>query len=222
MANFAAVKLVKPELDPDPYLLTLMFLGMGLVGTLVGASVRKYMVRYYFPSGTACAVIARSVSQADDSPDSQRPVWMLKVWGSIAAAVALPMKIAWTRTGAALLPGQLSFGALKGTSLGLALDPLLFGIGIVVGPRIGLGMIIGSAAPIAMAHFLAESSVPADDYGLWVRWLAIAVLTLPTFASILFAYLFRTPAVVPAGLAPASSPIASPAAARSFTPASGL
>ena len=28
-----------------------------MLGALVGSSVRRYMVRYFFPSGTACAVM---------------------------------------------------------------------------------------------------------------------------------------------------------------------
>src|SRR5690606_600885 len=45
---------------------------------------------------------------------------------------------------------------------------------------------------------------PADQHGAWVRWIAVAALTLPSFASILFAYVFRTPPVVPAGFQPGS------------------
>jgi len=220
VANYAAVKLVDPDFDPHPVLLGLMFVGMGFLGTIVGASVRKYMVRYYFPSGTACAVIQKTVSQQDGSKEGRRPVRLLAVWGGLAALITIPTKVTFSKI---LVVAQcvkskgtecfapnhaiikdLEFATAKGTTLGLAVDPLLYGIGIVVGPRIGIGMLIGGAAPILVTALLESSAVPPEQGGLWVRWLAIAVLTLPTFASILFAYLFSTPAVIPSGFKPGS------------------
>jgi uncharacterized oligopeptide transporter (OPT) family protein len=107
---YAAVKMVQPDFQPDAVVFTLLFVGMGFVGALVGASVRRYLVHYYFPSGTACAVIQKTVTSS--GTEAARPVRMLAIWS------------------------------------------------------------------------------------------AISVLTVPTFAAILFAYVFRSPAIVPAGFRP--------------------
>ena len=56
VASYASVHIAEPGFDPPWYQLIPMFAAMGMFGALVGTSVRKQMVRYYFPSGTACAV----------------------------------------------------------------------------------------------------------------------------------------------------------------------
>jgi uncharacterized oligopeptide transporter (OPT) family protein len=47
-----------------------------------------------------------------------------------------------------------------------------------------------------------------------VKWTAIAVLTLPTFAAIAFAYLFKTPAYTPPGFTPGRTTYVAPTAQR--------
>ena len=203
VAMYGAVYMVNPDFNPNVWLLTMMFIGMGFLGTIVGASVRKYMVKYYFPTGTACAVIAKSISQADESPEGKRPVRLLKLYGGLAALLAIPTKIA-LKSGAHSLLNDAQLVAFKWreAAIGTSFDPLFYGIGMVVGPRIGLGMIIGASMPMLMAPYLESGGVPVADHGLWVRWLAIAVMTLPTFASIFCAYLFKQESVIPDGFTP--------------------
>jgi uncharacterized oligopeptide transporter (OPT) family protein len=212
VASYAAVHIVDPEFAPSKPTLIAMFACMGLLGAIIGSSVRRYMVKYFFPSGTACAVIQTSVARHLEPGERNRPVWMLMVWGSVAALVTIPTKITLAAKEHALVSdlkfglegffGRYAAGTRPSHELGVAVDPLLYGIGIVVGPRIGIGMLIGAlAAPFLIQDVLAGSSLEAET-GDWIKWLAIAVLTLPTFATILFAYFFRTPAVVPPGFEP--------------------
>ena len=212
-ASYAAVYIVQPEFRPSSVQLVMLFAGMGLLGAVVGSSVRRYMVRYYFPSGTACAVIQTSVSREMAPGERNRPVWLLKIWGSFAALLTLPTKITLERGGGAMWT-ELKYAVGK-HEVGLGVDPLYYGIGMVVGPRIGIGMLIGAlASPFLIQDMLAGTSFEGET-GDWVKWLAIAVLTLPTFATILFAYLFRTPPVVPPGFTPGRTTYAVPAA-RAF------
>ena len=96
------------------------------------------------------------------------------------------------------------------------MDPLYYGIGIVVGPRIGLGMVLGAlSVPWLIFPGLTIDNEVAADVGDWIKWLAIAVLTLPTFAAIVFAYFFRTPPVIPPGFTPGRTAYTAPAS-RSF------
>lgn len=212
VASYAAVHIVQPDFNPSKPMLVVMFASMGMFGAVIGSSVRRYMVKYFFPSGTACAVIQTSVARHLEPGERNRPVWMLKIWGGIAALLTIPTKITMESGGHALIQDiKLAISGVFGTfadgkrpehELGIGVDPLYYGIGIVVGPRIGIGMLIGAlASPFLIQDMLAGTEL-AGETGDWIRWLAIAVLTLPTFATILFAYFFRTPAIVPPGFEP--------------------
>ena len=229
-AQYAAVKMIEPDFDPPILGLMLLFFTMGVLGTIVGSSVRRYLIKYYWPSGTACAVIQRTITgEVPDEPDlpearadkpigagdRARPLQMLKRWGIVATLWVIPTKInffkEWltfklTDTGPAveasgappLLPNPTTSGGL-----GISLDPTLYGIGVVVGPRIGFGILIGGLLNWKGTAWLTSlGGVPAAQAGQWNLFSAIAVLTLPSFASILFAYIFRAPANIPPGFAP--------------------
>ena len=214
VASYAAVRIIEPEFDPDTTTLIVLFAAMGMLGSLVGSSVRRYMVRYFFPSGTACAVIQRSISEPVEQGQRNRPVFMLKLWGSIAALLTIPTKITLEKGTAALWPHINLDRLLKlnpERGLGIGVDPLYYGIGMVVGPRIGIGMVLGA---LAVAYTIPDSldgTVHMAAIGDWIKWIAIAVLTLPTFATILFAYLFKTPPVIPPGFTPGATAYRSPA-----------
>jgi uncharacterized oligopeptide transporter (OPT) family protein len=218
-AQYAAVVMIEPDFDPNVAELMALFFFMGVLGTIIGATVRRYLIKYYWPSGTACAIIQRTITGTGE--DRARPLRMLKRWGIVAALWALPTKLAlWKELGFSLSDGvarvsasakallpDLSHPALGGFSV--SVDPTLYGIGIVVGPRIGFGILIGGLLNWKGMELVAgvfEGGLVAPfagaDVGNWVLFLAIAVLTLPSFASILFAYIFRTPANIPPGFAP--------------------
>ncbi|MFT4543087.1 MAG: putative oligopeptide transporter (OPT) family protein [Planctomycetota bacterium] len=207
VASYAAVYIAEPEFNPSSTRLVLMFICMGMFGTIVGTSVRRQMVSYFFPSGTACAVIQRAVTKELAPGERNRPVFLLKLWGGIAGLLTIPTKITMTAGGAPLI-GNLSLWPSKG--IGLGVDPLFYGIGIVVGPKVGAGMLLGAlSVPFWIQPALASS--PDASVGDWVKWSAIALLTLPTFATIIFAYFFRTAPVVPTGFTPGATTYNAPA-----------
>jgi len=257
VASYAAVRIIRPDFHPHWSLLIPLFATMGLLGAIVGSTVRKRMVGHFFPSGTACAVIQRSVTEP--VPEGRRsPVSLLVIWGSIAALLTIPTKIALAAKDALghklvengktvfeshsiwqdQVIGNWILGARKSVEaftynattalgrmgerifskealydLGIGVDPLYYGIGIVVGPRVGLGMLIGAlSVPWLIVPGLSGNSPVTDPLGDWVKWLAIAVMTLPTFATIVFAYFFRTPPIVPAGFTPGRTAYVAPAA----------
>ena len=265
VASYAAVLIIRPEFDPPVQLLIPLFATMGLLGAIIGSTVRKRMVGYFFPSGTACAVIQKSVTEP--VPEGRTsPVLLLGIWGGIAAILTIPTKIAlaakdalgnkivengktvfeshaiwfdqnvgnWIH-GARETVEQFKYTASTALGrmverifskeatydLGIGVDPLFYGIGIVVGPKIGLGMLIGAlSVPWLIVPGLMVPGVPGelqvtDGIGDWVKWLAIAIMTLPTFATIVFAYFFRTPPVIPAGFTPGRTAYKAPAS-RSF------
>jgi uncharacterized oligopeptide transporter (OPT) family protein len=214
LACYAAVYIAEPGFEAERHWLILFFIGAGMLGTLLGASVRRQMVGYFFPSGTACAVIQRAVAAPLLPGQRNRPVWMLTVWGTIASLLTLPTKIAG-EAGHAIFQ-NLQF-RVQQVQVGLSVDPLYYGIGIVVGPRVGIGMVLGALVGPFLVTPLLEGTAEEPNTTTWVRWIAIAVLTLPTFATILFAYRYRQPAVIPAGFVPGRTQYARPASSRVAT-----
>lgn len=214
VATYAAVRIVQPDFAPSEPLLIVLFAAMGVLGAMIGSMVRKQMVGYFFPSGTACAVIQRAITAPLAPGERNRPVFLLTIWGSIAALASLPVKIAFQRGGSGLLHDLMFMNgagqAWAGKGVGIGADPLYYGIGIVVGPRVGLGMLLGSlAVPFLLVDGLAGGPHEAKT-GEWIRWCAIALLTLPTFATIVFAYLFKQQVVVPPGFSPGRTQYTSP------------
>lgn len=199
-AAYAAVPMVDPTFQPDGVTMTILFMAMATLGTLVGVSVRKSMIRYYFPSGTACAVIQKAVTASEDSAESRRPARLLALWGAVAVVWTLPVKLA-TKAGG---PGLITRIPLGIRELAISLDPLALGVGIVVGPRVGLSMILGAlSVPFLIQPALHKANIAEPAIIThWVSWIAISLLTLPTFATIGFALMFRLPPIVPAGFAP--------------------
>jgi len=207
--SYAAVRIAFPSYHADPFMLGVLFFGVGMMGVVLGSAVRKQMIKYYFPSGTACAVIQKTVT--DHSEAAKRPVRLLGIFSAIAGVWSTLSSINFSKVGHALLP-NLEIASLHGKSLGISANPVGFGIGIVVGPRIGIGLLMGAlAGPVVLGPLLNSHGIDATHYGDWLRWSAIAVLTLPTFATLLFAYLFRTPPVVPAGFKPGVTKYPTPA-----------
>ncbi len=198
VATYAAVHIAEPDYQPNWVWLGVMFAAMGVVGCVIGATVRRYMVRYFWPSGTACAVIQRTLTELDKVARA-RPLRIMSIFGGLAALVTIPTKIAIPSIGERSLLHSIN---LHWKGLALGVEPLLYGIGIVVGPRVGLGMIIGGAIAWIGIPDMWAGSGSAISAREWGRWVAIAVLTVPTFATILFAYIFKHQAVVPGGFTP--------------------
>lgn len=218
-AAYAALRMGAPALEPSGPLLVVMFAGLVGVGTVVGAAVRRYMVRYAFPTGTACAVIQRTVT--GEGEEARRPVRLLALWGAISAVLTLPTKITLTRGGGALV-GALPLGTVRGVPLELGADPLLYGIGAIVGPRVGIGLATGGLlGALVVAPALLDGGVAEPEIGNWMTWLALAALTAPSFATLAFGHMFRVPHDAPQGFEPGDAATSVPTRALAAVAALG-
>jgi uncharacterized oligopeptide transporter (OPT) family protein len=200
VACFAAVRLADPSFRANYVTLTVMFAALGVVGCIIGASVRRHMVKYFFPSGTACAVIQRTLTERDPSA-RVRPLEILTRFGGLAGAATVAAKVTFQKGGHALLHAV----PLGVPNLNLGVEPLLYGIGVIVGPRVGFGMLLGGLSAWVFIPHLHDGSGSLIAAREWSRWVAIALMTLPTFATILFAYLFKHQAEVPPGFTPGAT-----------------
>lgn len=224
VAAYAAVLLEFPHHIMNIPQAIVLFASLGLLGVLVGGAVRRYMVRYYFPSGTACAVIQKTIASEysddahSDTEEARRPLRILVIWGSIAAVLSALSTITVKRGEAALL-GMLNLF----DNVQLSLNPLFYGIGVIAGPRVGVGLLLGSLAVpwvlepgVMIAEGVSADGVTPNRMQEWVYWISISLAALPTLSSIGFAYLFRSPAAVPAGMTPGRDHAAPPQRGRVY------
>lgn len=114
------------------------------------------------------------------------------VSGGLSALLTVPTK-------AAIKPGS---GALWDAvalpaGLSISLDPLLYGIGIVIGPRIGVSMLIG-----ALLNFFLFSPAFGESSADFSRWAAVGLMTLPAFTSVSFAFFLKNHGPLPPGFHP--------------------
>src|SRR5262245_61659971 len=134
VATYACVRLSNPEFHPSWPQQMLLFACLGSFGALVAATVRPMMTRYFFPTGTACAVIQKTVTRELKPGEPSRPLFLLKLWGSIACLAVIPTRIklvAEEKAEAILRPITLWH---KGdTAFRISTDPLFYGIGLIVG-----------------------------------------------------------------------------------------
>ena len=94
-------------------------------------------------------MIQRAVTAELAPGEPNRPVRMLALWGGLASLLTIPTKITHKAASGAWVH-DLNFGS---GSYGIGVDPLFYGIGMVVGPRIGLGMVgFRCAAGVSGAH----------------------------------------------------------------------
>jgi uncharacterized oligopeptide transporter (OPT) family protein len=179
-----------------------LFVGLGVLGTLVGSALRRLTVRYQYPTGTACAIIQRTVTERAGSEEGRRPVRLLALWGTAGGIATLPTRIALEPGGDGLLPAFL--------------NPLLFGVGVVVGPRIGIGLLLGALLGGAVfVPCLASLGVPEAEFPKWFAWVGSALLLLPSAVSFATAWRGRQKWSDPPGFEPGKQAFA-PAPLRTY------
>ena len=192
VAAYAAIRMADSGFHAGPLELAALFGSTAIGGVLLAAELRGRMVRYPFPSGTACAVLQKTAARGD----SRRDLLLLGLSGLIAAAWTVPTKVALTAGGAPLL------SLLGSGRFGLSLEPLYYALGLVIGVRIAAGLLLGSLA----AAFIVPAAVPAAELDAWIPWLAIAALTAPTLVAIAAARWLGERPPPPAGFEPDDGP----------------
>jgi putative OPT family oligopeptide transporter len=126
------------HLEPRLLQMTLLAMCGGLIGVLFMVPLRRYLIgrehgRLPYPEGTACA----EVLVASEVGGSQAR----NVFLGLGVGALLKFVVGWLQ----VVPAKLSFpvpGLLK-AQLGLKLSAALFGVGYILGPRIGAVMVGG-------------------------------------------------------------------------------
>ncbi|MEM9294098.1 MAG: oligopeptide transporter, OPT family [Acidobacteriota bacterium] len=127
------------ELDPSLLQMTLLALAGGLLGVLFMVPLRRFLIakehgKLPYPEGTACAEV---LVAADRGGATARNVFLGLGVGAVFKFLFGALK---------LLPETVSRAVpfLPKAELGLRMSSALFGVGFILGPRIGAVMVSGS------------------------------------------------------------------------------
>ena len=183
-----------------------------LVGIVVGIGMRRQLIevdKLTFPGGMATAKILGEIYTHGAS--AVQRLWMLGGAAGVAAAVKIFQEfLDWKRFG---LPFRLAgqpggalekqgIAGLSGANLGFSLEPtmLMYGVGVLVGPRVGISLMLGSIlawallVPVAFDRGWVPPGANAPDAlwytaGLqWLLWPGVAMMVLSALTSFAFSW----------------------------------
>ncbi len=180
--------------EPSLWRLSLLVMSLSLIGVALAVPLRRYTVKWFFPSAVACATILRAVT-SESKEERARTAKIMGVSGLISALFTLPTKAAFKPGGGVLLSKMTLIPHFP-----ISLDPLLYGIGMVIGPRIGLSLLMGGAVgALWLTPKLTAAGLQTEEF---IRWIAVGFMTLPAFTSLLFSFVFKKKHNLPAGFTP--------------------
>ena len=166
-------------------------LSLGVLGILFAVALRKRLLedeQLPFPTGVATAEVIEALHAGGTGARSRTRA--LVTGGAIGAVVA------WFRDGKpSLVPGSIPFpGTLAGVKLGAfgigaSVSPLLWGVGMVVGPHIALSMLFGSAIAWGglvpwLVHGPLHTPALRDRLADWLSWPGTALLVGAAFVAL--------------------------------------
>ncbi len=165
---------------------------VSIVGVLFAIPLRRqYVVMegLAFPTGTACAATIRAMHAKGEGALKQAR--MLGIAGLLAGVFT------WFRDAVpsifpaiTMLPFQLAGIPAGRFTLGMNWSPMLFGIGFLVGPRIGASLLIGGIVGSAVLGPLLVYAEIIEGPGHstithWTMWFAIPLMVTAGFMALL-------------------------------------
>jgi putative OPT family oligopeptide transporter len=167
-------------------------LSLGVLGILFAAALRKRLLedeQLPFPTGAATAEVIEALHSG--GAEARTRTRALLSGGAVGAVLA------WFRDGKpAIVPGSIPVPGTLGSihlstlGIGLSVSPLLWGVGMVIGPHVALSMLLGSAigwAGVAPWLMNGPLRLAADRAALsdWLSWPGTAVLVGAAFVTLL-------------------------------------
>ena len=154
----------------------------GLLGILVAIQLRQRMVveeRLPFPTGLVTAQLIGTLHESSQAARSRLR--------TLVGCGAFAMAVTWARDSAGWIPQAFAPAATllgqptRTLTLGISWSPLLFSAGALVGPKNGLGMLLGSfvAWGLVVPTLLAARIVEGAEFGqlvAWLLWPGVAML----------------------------------------------
>ncbi|HYO57532.1 OPT family oligopeptide transporter, partial [Archangium sp.] len=190
--------------QPPGWVVALWGVGLGTLGVLFAFSLRRRLLEdeaLPFPTGAATAELISTLH----STGSAYAARARGLWVSGLASMVLT----WLRDArglvpaASLLPGTLKVGGLGADSLllGIGWNPMMLGVGVLVGPQTGLSILLGAGlAWGGLAPWLVREEVVAAEAGYaalsaWLLWPGVGLM-VGAAATSLVSQMRALPAVV--------------------------
>jgi len=177
---------------PPGWGLVLWAVALGALGVLVAHLFRARLLEREalpFPTGIATAEVISAMHASRGAGDG-RPRAVLGA-GAVAMVVCW-LRDAWPRWVPALTaaPGKLVGQPAATFTLGVSWSPMLFAIGAMVGPRVGVSMLLGAlagwgvAAPALVGAGVATLD-GKDSFAGWLTWPGVGLMVGAATASLL-------------------------------------
>jgi uncharacterized oligopeptide transporter (OPT) family protein len=159
---------------------------LGALGVLAAYLLRRRLVvqeALPFPTGIATAELIQAMhAPAQPQARTGRGGWLAASAGVSVAVTAL-------RDAFKVLPGMTAApGAAGALGWGVGWSPMLFAIGMMTGPHLGLSMLLGAAVGWgAIAPWLSapDGGGYSGDLGTWLTWPGVGLLVGSALVSLL-------------------------------------
>ena len=201
LAPIPALALLETSVRLEMWQLFFWALSVGYLGVFYAVPLRRQMVlidKLRFPSGLATAETIVSIFA--EGAEAVRKARVLLWWAIIAAAFVL-LKYKWA-------PGWIgpSFeyppievlgpgGAfLVAWGFALLISPVMYGAGLVIGPRIGISLLLGAITgwlvlgQVVIANGWVKDPTQIMGYGAgvqgWILWPGVAIMVGDALASL--------------------------------------
>jgi uncharacterized oligopeptide transporter (OPT) family protein len=174
-----------------PWWVLALGLLLALAGVLVALPLREPLLlreRLAFPTGIATVAVIEAMHGAARTA--------LRRGRALLAAAGVAGAITWLRDGwpapldaFVALPLRLAGAPGRAFTLGVAVSPMMLAVGIFIGVRNSLSMLLGAVVAWAViAPRLVAAGIAVADYASlvpWLVWPAVALLVSSAFTSLL-------------------------------------
>ena len=173
-------------------LLAVWAMALGVLGVLLSHALRHRLIvkeKLPFPTGAATAEVIRALHVSSTSKSARTR--------AVLGAGAVSMAITWLRDAAprwipsfTVFPFRLRGIAAGELMLGVGWSPMLLATGAMIGPQIGLSLLLGAVlswgvmAPWAVQAKVANLS-GANSVGAWLTWPGVSLMLGAALLSLL-------------------------------------
>jgi putative OPT family oligopeptide transporter len=179
--------LVLLKLDVPGWVVALWGVGLGTLGVLVAYSLRRRLQeeeRLPFATGTATAELTTTLH-------AEGAVQPARTRGLLGSGLA-GMAVALLRDGLKVLPGFLPFpGHLRGLPAGelgwgVGLNPMLLGVGMLLGPQMGLSLLLGAVVAwgVLGPGLVHGQAVKPEALPGWLTWPGVGLMVGASVSSL--------------------------------------
>jgi len=179
------------------------------LGVFFAVPLRRSMIvvdKLRFPSGTASATTIKAMFAAGHSALTRARVLFFSGLGAVVITLLFSIKplglggfqnLGFDDLG---LTGVSILGvSLVAMKVGVSFSPMIWGAGILVGPRVGWSLLLGSVAawlvggPLLLRYELVGPAAPLKEYSAAFKWLLWPAVSMMIFAGLTgLAFQYRT------------------------------